>query len=38
MTGIVALLVFAYVWGDIKVALCVALGFALAKMILNKRN
>jgi len=36
MLGIVALLVFAYVWGDLRVALFIAIGFALAKALLKK--
>lgn len=36
LLGIVALFVFAYVWGDLRVALFIAIGFALAKALLKK--
>ena len=36
MLGIVALFTFAYVWGDLRVALFMAIGFALAKSLLKK--
>ncbi len=37
MVSIVGLLVFAYIWGDIKVAAFIAVGFCLAKMLLAKK-
>ena len=34
--GIVAILAFCYIWGDIRIAFCIALGFALAKLLMKK--
>ena len=36
MVALVSLFVFAYVWGDLRVALFIAIGFALAKALLKK--
>ena len=38
MVAIVALMIFAYIWGDLRVALFIAIGFALAKALLKSKN
>lgn len=37
LVSITALLVFAYIWGDIRTALLIAVGVLLAKVLLGRK-